>query len=108
MAAKIRKNDEVIVITGKDKGKNGKVTRVIPSEHKVVVEGVNIHKKHQKPNPALGVAGGIVSFEAPMDVSNVAIFNPDTKKADRVGFRIEDGKKVRFYKSNNKIIASAK
>ncbi len=108
MAAKIRTNDEVIVITGKDKGKTGKVTRVITKEHKVVVENINVHKKHQKPNPALGVAGGIVSFDAPMDVSNVAIFNPDTKKADRVGFRVEDGKKVRFYKSTNKIIASAK
>lgn len=108
MAAKIRSNDEVIVITGKDKGKTGKVTRVIPKEHKVVVENINVHKKHQKPNPALGVSGGIVNIEAPMDVSNVAIFNPDTKKADRVGFRIEDGKKVRFYKSTNKIIASAK
>ena len=108
MAAKIRTNDEVIVITGKAKGKTGKVTRVIPKAHKVVVESINVHKKHQKPNPALGVAGGIVSIEAPMDVSNVAIFNPDTKKADRVGFRFEDGKKVRFYKSTNKIIASAK
>ena len=107
MAAKIRTNDEVIVITGKDKGKTGKVTRVLTSEHRVLVEGINVKKKHQKPNPNLGVQGGIVDIEAPIDVSNVAIYNPDTKKADRVGFRIEDGKKVRFFKSNDKIISSS-
>ncbi len=106
MAAKIRTNDEVIVITGKDKGKTGKVTRVLTKEHKVVVEGINVHKKHQKANPNIGQAGGIVNIEAPLDVSNVAIYNPDTKKADRVGFRVEDGKKVRFFKSNDKVIAS--
>ncbi|MDY6322679.1 MAG: 50S ribosomal protein L24 [Succinivibrio sp.] len=107
MAAKIRTNDEVIVIAGKDKGKTGKVTRVLTDEHKVVVEGINVHKKHQKPNPNLGIPGGIVDINAPMDVSNVAIYNPDTKKADRVGFRFEEGKKVRFFKSNGKIIASS-
>ena len=107
MAAKIRTDDEVIVITGKDKGKTGKVTRVLTSEHKVLVEGINVKKKHQKPNPNLGVQGGIVDIEAPIDVSNVAIYNPDTKKANRVGFRIEDGKKVRFFKSNDKIISSS-
>ena len=106
MAAKIRTNDEVIVITGKDKGKTGKVTRVLTKEHKVVVEGINVHKKHQKANPNIGQAGGIVNIEAPLDVSNVAIYNPDTQKADRVGFRVEDGKKVRFFKSNDKVIAS--
>ena len=106
MAAKIRTNDEVIVITGNDKGKTGKVTRVLTKEHKVVVEGINVHKKHQKANPNIGQAGGIVNIEAPLDVSNVAIYNPDTKKADRVGFRVEDGKKVRFFKSNDKVIAS--
>ena len=106
MAAKIRTNDEVNVITGKDKGKTGKVTRVLTKEHKVVVEGINVHKKHQKANPNIGQAGGIVNIEAPLDVSNVAIYNPDTKKADRVGFRVEDGKKVRFFKSNDKVIAS--
>ena len=74
----------------------------------MVVEGLNVHKKHQKANPTLGVQGGIVDVNAPMDISNVAILNPDTKKADRVGFRFEDGKKVRFYKSTSKIIASAK
>ncbi|MCI6796399.1 MAG: 50S ribosomal protein L24 [Succinatimonas sp.] len=107
MAAKIRTNDEVIVITGKDKGKTGKVTRVLTKEHKVLVEGINVHKKHQKANPNIGQEGGIVNIEAPVDVSNVAIYNPDSKKADRVGFREEDGKKVRFFKSNGKIIASS-
>ncbi|MDO5351319.1 MAG: 50S ribosomal protein L24 [Succinatimonas sp.] len=106
MAAKIRTNDEVIVITGKDKGKTGKVTRVFPSEHKVLVEGINVKKKHQKANPNLNQAGGIVDIEAPVDISNVAIYNPDTKKADRVGFKIEDGKKVRVFKSNDKIIST--
>mgnify|MGYP000233771167 FL=1 len=106
MAAKIRTNDEVIVITGKDKGKTGKVTRVFPSEHKVLVEGINVKKKHQKANPNLNQAGGIVDIEAPVDISNVAIYNPDTKKADRVGFKFEDGKKVRVFKSNDKIIST--
>ena len=107
MAAKIRSNDEVIVITGKDKGKTGKVTSVLTREHKVLVEGINVHKKHQKGNPNLGVQGGIVDKEAPIDVSNVAIYNPDTQKADRVGFREEGGKKVRFFKSNGKLVPSA-
>ena len=98
MAAKIRQNDEVIVLAGKDKGKRGKVTKVLPNG-KVFVEGINIITKHEKPVPALGQAG-----EAAIDASNVAIFNPKTNKADRVGFRFEDGKKVRFFKSNNEII----
>ncbi len=104
MAAKIRREDEVIVLTGKDKGKRGKVTQVLVQHGKVVVEGVNLVKKNQKPVPALGTAGGIVSKEAPIDVSNIAIFNPATGKADRVGFRIEDGKKVRFFKSNGELV----
>ena len=108
MGTRIKTGDLVKVISGADKGKTGKVTRVIPSENKVVVEGINVKKKHQKPNPNLGIQGGIVDLVAPIDVSNVAIYNPDTKKADRVGFRIEDGKKVRFFKSNDKIISSAK
>ena len=74
----------------------------------MLVEGINVKKKHQKPNPNLGVQGGIVDVVAPIDVSNVAIYNPETKKADRVGFRVEDGKKVRFFKSNNQIISQAK
>ncbi len=104
MAAKIRCNDEVIVITGKDKGKTGKVTKVFPREHKVLVEGINLKKKHQKPNPNLNIQGGIVDMEAPIDVSNVAIYNSATNKADKVGFRFEDGKKVRFFKSTNEVI----
>lgn len=106
MAAKIRRGDEVIVIAGKDKKlkKTGKVLHVLVDEHKVVVEGVNLVKKHQKPNPALGIAGGIIEKEAPIDVSNVAIYNPSTQKADRVGFRFEGDKKVRFFKSNNELV----
>ena len=104
MAAKIRREDEVIVLTGKDKGKRGKVTQVLIAKGKVIVEGINQVKKHQKPVPALGQAGGIVTKEAPIDVSNVALFNPATGKADRVGFRIEDGKKVRFFKSNGELV----
>lgn len=103
MAAKIRQNDEVIVLTGKDKGKRGKVTKVLPNG-KLFVEGVNIVTKHEKPVPSLGKAGGLVKKEAAINASNVAIFNPETNKADRVGFRFEDGKKVRFFKSNEKTI----
>ena len=103
MAAKIRREDEVIVLTGKDKGKRGKVRSVL-STGKVIVEGINLVKKHQKPVPALNQDGGIVEKEAAINVSNVAIFNPATGKADRVGFRIEEGKKVRFYKSTNELI----
>ena len=104
MAAKIRREDEVIVLTGKDKGKRGKVTQVQIAKGKVIVEGINQVKKHQKPVPALGQAGGIVTKEAPIDVSNVALFNSATGKADRVGFRIEDGKKVRFFKSTGELV----
>ncbi|WP_448567205.1 50S ribosomal protein L24 [Thalassotalea ganghwensis] len=104
MASKIRRDDEVIVLAGKDKGKTGKVTKVLVEESKVFVEGVNLIKKHQKPVPQLQQAGGIVEKEAPLHVSNVAILNPKTGKADRVGFRVEDGKKVRFFKSNNELV----
>jgi len=104
MASKIRRDDEIIVLAGKDKGKQGKVVKVIPASNRVVVEGVNLIKKHQKPNPQLGVTGGIVEKEASIHVSNVAIFNPATGKADRVGFRIEGEKKVRFFKSNGQVI----
>jgi large subunit ribosomal protein L24 len=104
MASKIRRDDEIIVLAGKDKGKQGKVVKVLPASSRVVVEGVNLIKKHQKPNPQLGVTGGIVEKEASIHVSNVAIFNPATGKADRVGFRIEDEKKVRFFKSNGQVI----
>ncbi|GLS84879.1 50S ribosomal protein L24 [Paraferrimonas haliotis] len=103
MAAKIIREDEVVVLAGKDKGKTGKVTQVLPTG-KLIVEGVNLVKKHQKPNPQLGVQGGIVEKEAPIQASNVAILNPQTGKADRVGFRFEDGKKVRFFKSNSELV----
>lgn len=101
---KIRKGDEVIVLTGKDKGKRGAVLRVL-ADGNVVVEGVNLAKKHQKPNPVRGVAGGIVEIAKAIDVSNVGIFNPATQKADRVGFKVlEDGRKVRFFKSNGELV----
>jgi large subunit ribosomal protein L24 len=100
---KIKRDDEVIVIAGKDKGKRGKVVTV-RDDGRLVVSGVNMIKKHTKPNPQAGVAGGIVEKEAPIQVSNVAIFNPQTEKADRVGFRVEGDKKVRFFKSNNALI----
>ncbi|WP_404392104.1 50S ribosomal protein L24 [Pseudoalteromonas phenolica] len=104
MAAKIRRDDEVIVLAGKDKGKRGKVLSVVTETGRVFVEGVNLIKKHQKPVPQLQQAGGIIEKEASIDASNVAIFNAETGKADRVGFRFEDGKKVRFFKSNGKTI----
>ena len=104
MASKIRQNDEVVILAGKDKGKSGKVTKVLTAEGKVFVEGINLVKKHQRPVPQLQQAGGIIEKEAAIDVSNVAIKNPATGKADRVGFRIEDGKKVRFFKSNNELV----
>jgi len=105
MASKIKKGDEVVVLVGKDKGEQGTVTRVFPAERKVLVEGVNMVKKHQKPNPNAGVQGGIIDVEKPVDISNVAIFNSQTEKADRVGFKIlADGKKVRYFKSNGETI----
>jgi large subunit ribosomal protein L24 len=104
MARKIRRDDEVVVLAGKDKGKTGKVLKVLTESDRLVVEGVNLMKKHQKPNPQLGVTGGIVEKEASIHVSNVAIVNPQTGKADRVGFRFEDEKKVRFFKSNGELV----
>ncbi len=97
---KIRKGDEVIVITGRDKGKRGKVS-LRASETHVVVEGINLVKKHAKPNPMKGTTGGIIQKTMPIHQSNVAIFNPASGKADRVGIKLlEDGKKVRVYKSS--------
>jgi large subunit ribosomal protein L24 len=104
MASKIRRDDEVVILAGKDKGKTGKVTKVLVEDSKVFVEGVNLIKKHTKPVPQLQQPGGIIEKEAPLNVSNVAILNPATGKADRIGFRIEDGKKVRFFKSNNELV----
>jgi len=103
MAAKLKRDDEVIVIAGKDKGKTGKISTVL-ANGKVIIEGVNTVKKHQKPNPQAGVEGGIIEQSAPIQISNVAILNSETGKADRVGFRLEDGKKVRFFKSNNELV----
>ena len=101
---KIRKGDEVVVITGKDKGKRGTVVLRVDGEH-VVVEGVNRAKKHVKPNPMKGVAGGIVDKDMPIHISNVALFNPASKKADRVGFKmLDDGRKVRVFKSNGELV----
>ena len=102
---KIRKGDDVIVLTGKDKGKRGAVQRVL--DCKLIVEGVNVVKKHQKPNPVKGVQGGVVEKTMPIDVSNVALFNPATQKADRVGFKLlEDGRKVRVFKSNGEVVGA--
>ena len=101
---KIKKNDDVIIIAGKDKGSRGSVLRVL--EDKLLVAGVNKVKKHQKPNPVRGVSGGIVEMEMPIHVSNVAIYNAATKKADRVGTKfLEDGRKVRVFKSSGEVIA---
>lgn len=102
---KIKRDDEVIILAGKDKGKRGKVRKVLDND-KVVVGGINMMKKHTKPNPQAGVAGGIVEKEAPIQVSNVAIFNPDSGKADRVGFKVEEGRKHRVFKSSGKAIDS--
>lgn len=102
---KLKKGDDVIVIAGKDKGKRGTITNMLPRDSRVLVEGINMVKKHQKPNPAMGVPGGIVEKEMPLHMSNVAIFNPASGKADRVGIKIlEDGRKVRIFKSNNEVI----
>jgi large subunit ribosomal protein L24 len=101
---KLKKDDRVIVIVGKDKGKQGKILQVIDNT-KVLVEGINRVKKHQKGNPNAGVQGGIVDKDMPINISNVAMYNPDTKKADRVGFKLlDDGKKVRYFKSTNEVI----
>jgi len=101
---KIRKGDDVVVTAGKDKGKRGAVLRVVDAEY-LVVEGANKVKKHQRPNPMRGLTGGIIEKEMPLHVSKIAIFNPQTRKGDRVGFRtLEDGRKVRFFKSNGEVI----
>ncbi|WP_348666373.1 50S ribosomal protein L24 [Arsenophonus symbiont of Ornithomya chloropus] len=107
MGAKIRCDDEVIILVGKDKGKRGKVKKIFfskKSSSKLIVEGVNLVKKHQKPVPSLNQPGGIIEKEAQIDISNVAIFNSIIGKADRIGFRIENNKKIRFFKSTNEAI----
>ena len=97
---KIRKNDEVIVIAGRDKGSRGEVLQVLDNG-KLLVSGINIVKKHERPNPNAGVQGGIVEREAPIQASNVALYNPESGKADRVGIKIVDGEKIRVFKSND-------
>lgn len=102
---KIRKGDEVVVLAGKDKGKRGVVLRVLGDEDKVVVENVNMAKRHTKGNPMQGTPGGIVEKEMPIHVSNIALWNPVSNKPDRVGFRkLEDGRKVRYFKSNDEVV----
>lgn len=105
MAAKIKKDDEVIVIAGKDKGRTGKVLKMVADGKKVLVEGVNLIKKHVRPNPQTQTQGGIVEREAPLNASNVALVDPATGKASRVGFKIlDDGQKVRYLKSSGEVI----
>ena len=102
MAMKIKKGDQVIVITGRDKGKTGEVIKSMPKENKVIVQGINLVKRHTKPTQES--AGGIISKEAPIHVSNVALIDPKDGKATRVGFKVEDGKKVRVAKATGKVI----
>ncbi len=103
MAMKIKKGDQVIVITGRDKGKTGEVIKSMPKENKVIVQGINLVKRHTKPTQES--AGGIVSKEAPIHVSNVALIDPKDGKATRVGFKVEDGKKVRVSKRSGEVIS---
>lgn len=101
---KIKKGDDVVVIAGRDKGKRGNVLRVL-SKESLLIENINMVKRHTKPNPVRNISGGIVEKEAAIHISNVALFNPMTKKADKVGIKsLEDGRKVRFFKSNQEII----
>jgi len=101
---KIRKGDDVVVLTGRDRGKRGAVLRIVDAE-RVLVEGINRVKKHRKPNPMKGDTGGIVDMEMPLNVSNVALYNPVAKKADRVGVKdLEDGRRVRYFKSNGEVV----
>jgi large subunit ribosomal protein L24 len=101
---RIKKGDEVIVIAGKDKGRRGTVLRVTQDE-RVVVENINLAKRHTKPNPNAGVAGGIVEKEMPIAISNVMVYNPATDKGDRIGIKsLDDGRKVRYFKSNNEVL----
>jgi large subunit ribosomal protein L24 len=102
---RIKKGDQVTIIAGKDKGKRGVVLKILNKEQKVVVENVNMSKRHTKGNPMQGTPGGIVEKEMPIHMSNVAIWNPVLNQADRIGIRnLEDGKKVRFFKRNNEVV----
>jgi large subunit ribosomal protein L24 len=101
---KIRKGDDVMIVAGRDKGKRGTVLRIVDAEH-VLVEGANRVKKHQRPNPMKGITGGIIDKEMPLHISNVALYNPGTKKADRVGIRVmQDGRRARYFKSNGEVV----
>lgn len=105
---KIKKGDEVLVITGKSKGAQGKVLKVLIAEQRVLVEGVNLVKKHLKPNPNTNTKGGIVERESPLHISNVALFEPVSKKAAKVGFKtLEDGRKVRYFKSSGEMVEAS-
>ena len=101
---RIKKGDEVVVITGKDKGRRGAVLKVLEND-RIIVENVNMAKKHTRPNPNAGVTGGIIEKEMSIHLSNVMLFNPVTKKGDRIGFRkLEDGRQVRFFRSNKEVV----
>ena len=101
--SKIRKGDDVVVLAGRDKGKRGTVLQIIEN-NRILVDNVNVIKKHVKPNPNRGDTGGIIEKEAPIQISNVALFNPNTNKADRVGYKVlEDGRKVRVFKSDGEV-----
>ncbi len=103
---KIKKGDNIVVIAGRDKGKRGDVAEIVDAEH-VLVTGINQVKKHMRPNPMKNQPGGIITKDMPIHVSNVAVYNPVTKKADRIGFRkLDDGRKVRFFKSNGEVIGA--
>ncbi|WP_417536793.1 50S ribosomal protein L24 [Methylophaga sp.] len=106
---RLKQGDQVVVLTGKDRGKQGEILSRIEKDGKVkfVVQGINLVKKHQKPNPTLGRTGGIIEKEMPIDGSNLALLNPATGKGDKVGFKVlEDGKKVRFFKSNGEVVSA--
>jgi large subunit ribosomal protein L24 len=107
---KIKRGDKVIVLVGKDKGKKGTVLRIVKLERekiKAVVEGINMVKKHKKADPSKNSSGGIVEKEMPMDISNIALLNPKTDKADKVGFKFVEQKKVRYFKSNQEVVVDA-
>lgn len=102
---KIKKGDEVVVLTGRDKGKRGVVLRVIEERDRMIVENVNMAKRHTKGNPMQGTAGGIIEKEMPIHVSNIAVWNPVSSKGDRIGFKhLEDGRKVRIFRSNSEVV----
>ena len=101
--SKLRKGDDVVVLSGRDKGKRGTVLQIIENS-RILVDNVNVIKKHVKPNPNRGETGGIIEKDAPIQISNVALFNPNTNKADRVGYKLlEDGRKVRVFKSDGEV-----